>query len=189
MWRSRGGLCGGFWAGVALGCGAVTVDVTYTVLYAIGVARLTDNPAVYWTLAAAGVAMLAFLGVMSLRGAARRWRGGGRLLEKSAAPSLHGGYLTGLLMTATNPMTIAFWFTVLPALAGTITTQPRRDLPIICVGVFLGAIGWVLSFSAAAGLCRPIPQAMVDDCGRRVRRRDVAGFGVCRAFACRARTP
>jgi L-lysine exporter family protein LysE/ArgO len=147
---ARRALRGGFWAGVALGCGAVTVDVSYTVLYAIGVARLTDNPVVYWTLAGAGVAMLGFLGVMSLRGARGVWRAGD-LLDQSAIPSLHGGYLTGLLMTATNPMTIAFWFTVLPALAGTITTQPRRDLPIICVGVFLGAIGWVLSFSALLG--------------------------------------
>jgi threonine/homoserine/homoserine lactone efflux protein len=122
--------------------------VSYTVLYAVGVARLTDNPKIYWTLATAGVAMLAFLGIMSLRGARGVWRNSHLLDRSAAAPSLHGGYLTGLLMTATNPMTIAFWFTVLPALAGTITTQPRRDLPIICVGVFLGAIGWVLTFSA-----------------------------------------
>lgn len=147
---ARRSLRGGFLAGVALGCGAVTVDVTYTVLYAVGVSRFTQNPWVYWPLAISGVLLLGYLGVLSLRGARTAARG--HLLDASSVPSLHGGYLTGLLMTATNPMTLAFWFTVLPALAGTLTDQPARDLPVICVGVFLGAIGWVLAFSGLLGV-------------------------------------
>jgi L-lysine exporter family protein LysE/ArgO len=142
----------GFAAGVALGAGACTVDVCYTVLYAVGVARFTSYPWVYWPLAICGIGILGYLGVTSLLGARQASRNPD-LLEKSS-PSIHGGYLTGLVMTATNPMTIVFWFTVLPTLAGPITAQPRRDLPIICVGVFLGTIGWVLSFAgllSAAG--------------------------------------
>jgi len=32
--------------------------------------------------------------------------------------SPRGAYLTGVLMTLLNPMTLAFWFTVVPATAG-----------------------------------------------------------------------
>ena len=147
---ARRTLRGGFLAGAALGCGAVTVDVTYAILYSVGVAQFTKNSAIYWPLAVAGVAMLAYLGVMSLRGA--REAGRFDVIHQPALPSIHGGYLTGLLMTATNPMTIAFWFTVLPALAGQITEQPRRDLPIICAGVFIGAFGWVAFFAGLLSL-------------------------------------
>jgi threonine/homoserine/homoserine lactone efflux protein len=147
---ARRSLRGGFFAGVALGAGAVTVDVIYMVLYAVGVARFTDYPWVYWPLAIAGVVMLTYVGTTSLLGARTAARG--HLLDRSAAPSIGGGYVTGLVMTATNPMTLAFWFTVLPALAGTMTEHLARDLPMICTGVFLGAIGWVLVFSGLLSL-------------------------------------
>ncbi|HEY7089431.1 MAG TPA: LysE family translocator [Tepidisphaeraceae bacterium] len=144
---ARRALRSGFWAAVALGCGAVTVDVCYTVLAAIGVARILAHSSwIYWPVAIAGVGMLTFLGMSSLRGA----RSAGRehlLTNRPTAPTARGGYVTGIAMTATNPMTLAFWFTVLPALAGTITEHPRTDLPIICVGVFIGTIGWVLTFA------------------------------------------
>ncbi len=142
---ARRSLRGGFLAGAALGAGAVTVDVGYTILYALGVARFTDHPMVYWPLAICGVGLLALMGLMSLRGA--RVAGRDHLLDPSDRPSIHGGYLTGVLMTATNPMTLAFWFTVLPAVVGRMTDRPRQDLPIICMGVFLGAFGWALAFS------------------------------------------
>src|SRR5205085_11261811 len=64
-------LRGGFRAGAALGCGAVTVDVAYALLYSVGVSRLTQYPPIYWTLSTAGVIVLAALGIRSLYSA---WR-------------------------------------------------------------------------------------------------------------------
>lgn len=164
---SRRALGRGFLAGAALGCGAVTVDVTYAVLYSVGVARYINRPGFYWPLSLTGIALLAALGIMSLRGVRGAWRSNaGSTLP--AAP-LHGGYLTGLLMTATNPLTIAFWFTTLPALAGTITVQPQRDLPIICMGVLIGALGWVILFAGLLSLTgrfrRPWWMAAADEIG------------------------
>jgi L-lysine exporter family protein LysE/ArgO len=142
---ARRALRAGFGPAVALGCGAVTVDVIYCIVAALGVVRLSSSPWLYWPIALAGVALLTYLGVTSLRGA--RSAGRAHLNGTSNRATFHGGYLTGILMTASNPMTLAFWFTVLPALAGSITEHPRRDLPIICAGVFLGTIGWVLCFA------------------------------------------
>ena len=66
-------------------------------------------------------------------------------------------YLTGLAMTLFNPMTLAFWFTVVPAQAtpdgpgGGIPKEGASALPIIGLGVFIGTIGWVLVFSGLLG--------------------------------------
>src|SRR5690349_21693009 len=86
----------GFGAGVALGCGAVTVDVTYTILAAIGTARLglASNAWIYWPIAVAGVVILSWLGVMSLRGA--RAAGRDSLLAPPVS-TVRRGYLTGIL--------------------------------------------------------------------------------------------
>jgi L-lysine exporter family protein LysE/ArgO len=143
---ARRALRAGFWPAVTLGCGAVTVDLVYCVVAAFGVARLTAESWIYWPVAITGITMLTILGVMSLRQA--RSAGRTKLPRQADAPTLAGGYFLGIAMTASNPMTLAFWFTVLPALVGSITEHPRRDLPIICLGVFLGTIGWVLGFAA-----------------------------------------
>jgi threonine/homoserine/homoserine lactone efflux protein len=78
---------------------------------------------------------------------------GGDLLQDSPKrPSVHGGYLTGLLMTLSNPMTLIFWFAVVPAQMGQITDKPAHDLPAVCVGVFLATLGWVIAFAGAVSV-------------------------------------
>ena len=62
-------LRGGFRRGFALGCGAVTVDVTYAVVSSLGLGRLLDRHGIAITLGIFGSALLVFLGVLSLHGA------------------------------------------------------------------------------------------------------------------------
>src|SRR5947208_2831855 len=64
----------GFRAGFALGCGAVTVDVTYALFTCLGIARLSGHPAFYWPLRMLGAVLLTWLGVMSARDAIRAAR-------------------------------------------------------------------------------------------------------------------
>lgn len=147
---ARRSLRSGFLAGAAVGWGAVTVDVSYAVVYSLGVSHFVMTAWVFWPVAITGVLLLIYLGLSSLcsaRSAARNC-----LTDQPSRPSVHGGYLTGLLMTASNPMTLAFWFTVMPAFVGRITDQPWRDMPVICAGVFLGAMGWVIVFAGLLGL-------------------------------------
>jgi L-lysine exporter family protein LysE/ArgO len=145
---ARRALRGGFMSGFALGCGAVTVDVIYAVLSSLGFRRV------------GGTALLAYLGVMCLRGERWAWRGdpfSGQLKAAVghaplAARSYLTDYITGLLMTLLNPMTLAFWFVAVPALVGSVTESPSQDLPLVCLGVFLGTIGWVVFFAASLAL-------------------------------------
>jgi L-lysine exporter family protein LysE/ArgO len=139
----------GFPAGFALGCGAVTIDVTYAVLSSLSLRDLLTRPAVLWPVTVGGIAFLFYLAFLSLRGAVRDWRADPLAKAAVATPpsGAGGAYLTGLLMTLLNPMTIGFWFLAVPAALGAITQNPTNDLPMICAGVFIGTIGWVFTFA------------------------------------------
>ena len=225
----------GFFAGVALGLGAVTVDVVYALTSAFSFVRLDDRPRVARTVGAVGVAFLVYLGVQCLRAARAAWKhdplddvGGdplpmapptgvtepartsrdreGAVLPGEPLPhgrgshgrTLQGGredpvpanrldyaravparratgrsaYVTGLLMTLLNPMTLVFWFTVVPATGGAAAVAAAgfdatpqaggNDLPMMCAGVFIGTTAWVFAFAsllaaaaAKAGARRP----------------------------------
>lgn len=163
---SRRTLRGGFLAGAALGAGAVSVDVVYAVLTSLSVGRVLDRPAVTVPLAVVSVLVLGYLGVACLRAAWRAMPGrpasepGGDLVtnrerpvpdptvldygRQDVPPSPGRGYVTGLAMTVVNPMTLAFWLTTLPSIAGRI--EPGQLL-WVAGGVFAGTLGWVVAFS------------------------------------------
>src|SRR2546423_14881985 len=67
-------LRGGFFAGFALGCGAVTVDVCYAILSSLGFGLLFNRPIFYWPLSVGGIALLTYLGVMCWAGAIKAMR-------------------------------------------------------------------------------------------------------------------
>jgi L-lysine exporter family protein LysE/ArgO len=145
---TRRALRGGFWPAVAIGCGASSIDVAYAVLSTVGVTPLLTNVWVKRVLAYCGIALMVYLGVTSVRGARQIAHKDVLAAQKlPAAPSAAGGYVTGLLLTGLSPFTIGFWFVVLPQYAGSLTEQPRHDLPIIVVGVFLATLGWVFAFA------------------------------------------
>jgi threonine/homoserine/homoserine lactone efflux protein len=153
---------------VAIGGGAASVDMTYAVTAALGWRPLIDRPGVSTALTVAGVALLLYLAGLCFRGVwqavqSRRGGAGPEVADRFAPDASDGAtaasgaglratYVTGLLMTFFNPMTLAFWFVVLPGMAANLTEQPRRDLPLLCAGVFVGAFGWAVSFSAVLAL-------------------------------------
>jgi L-lysine exporter family protein LysE/ArgO len=172
---ARRSLRGGFRAGFLLGCGAVTVDVTYAILTSLGVRPFLARPRVMAALGIAGAAVLAYLGVMCFVGAARQWRAVASTSDSEKPSERH--YITGLAMTSLNPMTLAFWCVVVPGLVGQWSANPIRDLPWVCLGVFFGAISWVVAFTGTMSWL-----------GRRGKRAtwlaaDIAGGTMLLAFA------
>jgi L-lysine exporter family protein LysE/ArgO len=148
---ARRALRSGFWAGFALGCGAVTVDVTYAILTSFFFHAVIDKPAIQLGIGIPGVLLLGFLGVMSLRAAVQHLHRD-PLESAHKAGSAHVAYVTGLLMTLLNPLTLGFWFVAVPARVASITEDPRRHLPMICAGVFIGTVSWVIIFSGVLAL-------------------------------------
>jgi threonine/homoserine/homoserine lactone efflux protein len=145
----------GFRAGFALGVGAVTVDVTYAILTSLGVASLSRYPLVYGSIPVLGAMLLTYLGVSSIIAAIQASRTNPIVDEaypstETTLSTLRRGYFTGLMMTFFNPMTLFFWFTAVPsALGKSDVVRPRTDLPIICTGVFLATLAWVVFFASA----------------------------------------
>ena len=145
-------LRGGFAAGFAVGCGAVTVDVLYAVLASIGVQRVATIAAINWPLRILGILLLAHLGLQCFRSEREAWRLDpitGGAMPRSTALRRPRLYATGVLMTLLNPMTLAFWFIAVPSLAGSVAQGERRNLPIVCIGVFAGTVSWVVFYAGA----------------------------------------
>lgn len=138
-------------AGFFLGCGAVTVDVIYAVVTSLTLLPVRDYPTVMKGLGLAGGAFLGWLGILCLRGAMRghgREGAGGAVV--TAPPSSRAKhYLHGLLMTALNPMTLLFWFVGVPGTVG--GGGGNLALPLVCAGVFAGALSWVSFFTLLIG--------------------------------------
>lgn len=147
---ARRALSRGWVHGVALGLGAVSVDVVYACLAVAGLggSGLGESPYVFWPLAVAGTALLAFLGVSCLRAARSALAGGftAATTDTTPPPPLHRVYATGFAMTATNPMTLAVWF---GGFTSTALAQGVGEglLKYLALGVFAGTFVWVLTFS------------------------------------------
>lgn len=148
---ARRTLRSGFFAGFFLGCGAVTVDVICAIVSSLGFTLLSDQSWLFKPLQIIGGAFLAYLAFLCFRSA---WQAMQKKEEIGTipAPAIHTSYITGLLMTGTNPYTIIFWFTAVPNAAGEIGTQTTHSLPMICLGVFSATILWVICFSSALKL-------------------------------------
>jgi L-lysine exporter family protein LysE/ArgO len=134
----------GFLAGFALGCGAVTVDVAYAVVSCLGVRPMLNYPQALRIIGLAGGLLLVYLAAMSFRSAARPHIADG---QGAAAVGSHTSYITGVLMTSLNPMTLLFWFIAVPGTLGQIAANAGHDLPIACAGVFVAALAWVCFFA------------------------------------------
>lgn len=151
---ARRTLAGGFLCGFALGCGAVTVDVTYAALTSLSLTRFLDHQSLRLPLLIAGTAILAYLGAMCIGEAVRASRKQ-EGVSQVANVQLHRSYVTGLLMTLLNPMTLAFWLFAVPA-AGAKSAQ--TSLPLLCAGVFAGTIAWVCGFTGMLAVLRRFQQ-------------------------------
>jgi L-lysine exporter family protein LysE/ArgO len=162
-------------AGFLVGCGAVTVDVCYAVMASVTMAPVMGWPRVMAGLSVAGALFLAYLGWGCLRSA---WggHGGGEESSSSSSESVGEGlvsvapefpgvysprakwgwghYGSGVVMTALNPMTIAFWFVGVPGAVGRLAAGAGAALPVVCGGVFAGALGWVCGFTWFVGRLR-----------------------------------
>jgi threonine/homoserine/homoserine lactone efflux protein len=143
----------GFRAGFAIGCGAVSVDVTYAIVSSLTLRSVVGRPMLLNGLTMGGGLLLTYLGVQCLRAAWQHAHADPLAgATDTAGDALAFGspawaYATGVLMTFLNPMTLLFWFVAVPATVGAITQQPRRDLPMICAGVFIGTLAWVICFA------------------------------------------
>ena len=119
-------------AGLAVGAGIALTDVLYAAAGAAGAAPLVAVDAVRTTLRLVGAAVLAWLGVRSIRAG----RQPTTAADREAAVSPYRAFRTSVAATAANPTTVLSWVAVFTAL-------PDGTRPVLLVlGVGLGSLTW-----------------------------------------------
>ena len=136
----------GFAPGAAIGVGAATVDGVYAVLGALGASILLQASALRLALGLVGAAVLVYLGVRTLNDAFRVRIGGEDDVE---VMSPRAAFRTGLLATASNPLTILTWGAVFSGAAvSDIAGDPARAAAFV-VGTTLGSLALHLGLAGA----------------------------------------
>jgi putative LysE/RhtB family amino acid efflux pump len=139
-------------SGFGIGLGAAVVDLLYAALGAAGVAPLLAIGALRIGLGLAGAAVLVVLGARTLR-TAWRVRLGAETADETLTP--RAALRTGLVATASNPMTIASWAAVFGAAsASSHASRTAAGAVALVLGVGAGSLAWHALLVAAMRLLR-----------------------------------
>jgi len=139
----------GFFYGLVTGLGAATADGIYGSIAAFGltvVSSLLINQQ-HWIRLIGGL----FLGYLGIRAFCRQ------PVERAAtAPgrSFPAAYVSTLLLTLTNPLTILSFATIFASLGVGMAGQTSWPAVLVTTGVFCGSCLWWLLLSAGVGLLR-----------------------------------
>jgi len=144
------GIRHGFRNGWYVGLGALSADTIYATIIVSGLTPVADRPTLRVPLFLAGAAMLAWVGVNSLRSATSP-----AVEVRATAPSGNRSFVTGFLIALLNPMGIVYWLSVGAALvAEAVARVGRIGSPVLVIGVFLGLLAWVTTLSVVAQVSR-----------------------------------
>lgn len=147
----RRGLVGGFASALLVEVGSLIGDGAWAVLGLSGAAYIARYRPAALVLASLGSVFLLWLAFSALRAAWRR-------TTPSPQPERRGGdFATGVLISLTNPYTVAFWI----GLGGAVTVLDTNRSPVaqymVFLGAFmLGAVLWCLLVSVLIGWGRRV---------------------------------
>jgi len=137
----------GFRAGAAVGLGAAAIDLLYATLGVLGAATVVGLTPVRLGLGLVGMLVLAVMGVRTLR-AASRIRLGAETNDEVDVPAR--ALRTGLVATASNPLTILSWTAIFGAAATASLLDSRSSAVALLLGVGIGSAAWFLGLSAVS---------------------------------------
>ena len=141
----------GWRSGAAIGLGAAIVDLGYAVLGALGAAALLQVAPLRIAMGLIGAAVLVFLGLRTLRDAVRMRMGAE---DASEVVQPRDALRTGIVATASNPLTILTWGAVFSGAAVADVAAGPQTAAAFVVGIGLGSLALHLALSgiaAAAG--------------------------------------
>ena len=167
---ARTALRGRFVAGLAVGAGAAIVDLLYACLGVAGAAQLLRLPELRLALGLVGAGVLGLLGFRTLLSAWRIRAGAEATADLVSAPA---ALRTGLVATASNPLTIASWAAVFTAASTAAVATSLPTTVALLAGIGTGSLAW---FVALAAVMRLLGRRLAD---RGLRLADaLAGLGL-----------
>jgi putative LysE/RhtB family amino acid efflux pump len=137
----------GFRAGAAIGMGAAVVDLLYALCGVAGAAALVQIEPIRIALGFGGAVVLAVMGWQTLR-TAWRLRLGGEMAAEVATPI--NALCTGIIATASNPLTIVSWAAIFGAAATASLVATPQGAVALLAGVGIGSAAWFLGLAAVA---------------------------------------
>lgn len=137
----------GWRPGAAIGIGAASVDLLYAVLGALGAAALLQIPVLRLGLGVMGSLVLVVIGVRTLRDA-WRIRVGAESTGEVGSP--RRALRTGVIATASNPLTILTWGAVFSGAAVVDLASAPASAAAFVLGIATGSLAFHLLLAAAA---------------------------------------
>jgi threonine/homoserine/homoserine lactone efflux protein len=138
----------GWQSGAAIGLAAAIVDFGYAILGALGAAALLQLAPLRIGMGLLGAGVLVYLGLRTLRDA---WRVRLGAEDESEVLQPRNAFRTGLIATASNPLTILTWGAVFSGAAtANVAAGPASALAFV-VGIGLGSLVFHLCLSGISG--------------------------------------
>ncbi|MBI3949259.1 MAG: LysE family transporter [Acidobacteria bacterium] len=144
----RRGLAGGFWSAMAVGVGSLIGDAVYAVLTLSGLAILTQRPAAQLAIGIVGSVVLFVLARDALKA---------KLPETSeslASGERRNAFLSGAVLSLTNPWAIAFWIGFGGVLLSAGIRDPASEMGLFLAAFLTGAAIWGVILSVLIALGR-----------------------------------
>jgi threonine/homoserine/homoserine lactone efflux protein len=138
----------GWKSGAAIGVGAATVDLAYAFLGALGAAALLQLAPLRIGLGLTGAAVLVYLGFRTLRDA---WRIRVGAEDDVEVIRPRHALRTGLIATASNPLTILTWGAVFSGAATASLAAGPASAAAFVVGIGLGSLLFHLALAGVSG--------------------------------------
>jgi L-lysine exporter family protein LysE/ArgO len=137
----RRNLHGGTWAGLLFGLGACSADLIYLILLSLGALSLFTHPLILKIVAFVGAFVLVYFAYCAFTAKSppkTQLTIGETMLIKQ--------FLSGLLLTFSNPMTILFWASISTQVV-TLSAKHPQAVIFAGLGVVIGTFSWVLGLN------------------------------------------
>jgi threonine/homoserine/homoserine lactone efflux protein len=147
----RRGLTGGFRPAFFLEVGSLVGDATWAGIALAGAAVLVQNPMARIAVGIVGALLLFRLGWSAIQDALHYH-------ELKLAPLLgRGHFVTGAMLSLTNPLNVAFWVGVGGGAVQSIVPHPTPlDYGTFYLGFMLACTGWCFAFSGVVAFGRTL---------------------------------
>lgn len=145
------GIKSGFVAAWLLGLGALAADIVYMLTVYLGVVNFLETPFMQSFLWLFGFFVLTYTGIETICSS------GKITMEKRNGDSGLKSFLSGFLMSISNPLTILFWLGIYGSvLAKTASSYGTGELILYSSGIILGLIIWDVVMAAISSSFRKL---------------------------------
>ncbi|WP_110929591.1 LysE family transporter [Bacillus massiliglaciei] len=144
------GIKNGFWHAWILGLGAALADAIYMALVYFGVVHFLETPFIKTFLWLFGFFVLTYTGIECMLSAVKVTS-----FERKKQDRLLSSFLTGFIMSISNPLTILFWLGIYGSiLAKAAATFDLQHLLFYSGSIFVGIFFWDFSMALVSSSFR-----------------------------------